>query len=94
MQLSLSPFAKTVPDNYSRQGYESPPLGEPGYSLTPEAMNKAFRQENEYYDWRTYEQVQNPQVEHPEYRSKGEAAALAVHWERIVSELEPLPRGA
>lgn len=93
MELSLSPRAKTVPSNYDRQGYDSGDLGPPGYTITAEAMNKAYRQENEYYDWRTYEQTQNPQVEHPEYRSKGQAAALAVHWEGILNELEPLPRG-
>lgn len=94
MKLSLSSRAKTVPDNYSRQGMDTGAFGPPGYSLTEEQMNKAQRMESEYYDWRSYEQVQNPQVEHPEYRSRGQAAAIAVHWERIVSELEPMPRGA
>lgn len=94
MLLSLSPRAKTVPDNYSRQGFATEDFGPPGYTLTPEAMENARRREGEYFDWRSYEQAQNPQVEHPEYRSLGEAFALAKHWEDIVSELEPLPRGA
>lgn len=94
MLLTLDARAKTVPSNHTRTGYTSPDFGEPGYSLTPEAMARAQRQESEYFDWRSYEQVQKPQVEHPEYRSRGQAAALVVHWEKIVSELEPLPRGA
>lgn len=94
MNLSLSSRAKTVPDNYSRQGMDTGAFGPPGYTCTPEAMAKAQRMESEYYDWRSYEKSQAPQVEHPEYRSRGQAAALAVHWEQIVSELEPMPRGA
>lgn len=94
MQLTLSPFAKTVPDNYNRTGMDTGAFGPPGYSCTPDQMSKAQRMESEYYDWSSYEKVQNPQVEHPEYRSRGQAAALAVHWEQIVSTLEPLPRGA
>lgn len=94
MQLTLSAFAKTVPDNYNRTGMDTGAFGPPGYSCDEAAMEKAQRMESEYYDWRSYEQVQNPQVEHPEYRSRGQAAALAVHWEQIVSALEPMPRGA
>lgn len=94
MQLTLSPCAQTIPDNYSRQGLTTGDFGPPGYTLTEEAMLKAQRQESEYYDWRSYEQAQNPQVEHPEYRSRGQAAALAVHWETIVRKLEPMPHGA
>lgn len=94
MLLSLSPRAKTVPSNYTRTGYATEDFGPPGYSLTEAAMENARRRESEYFDWRTYEQAQDPQVEHPEYRSLGEAFALATHWERVVAELEPLPRGA
>lgn len=94
MLLQLEPRPKTLPSNYAVAGFSTGDLGEPGYTLTPEAMARAQRKESEYFDWRTYEEVTQPQVEHPEYRSKGEAAALAAHWERIVSEREPLPRGA
>lgn len=94
MLLQLEPRAKSLPSNYTVQGFDTGALGEPGYTLTPESMERARRKESEYFDWRTYEEVAQPQVEHPEYRSKGEAAALAAHWERIVSEREPLPRGA
>ena len=94
MLLLLSPRAKTMPGNYQVKGFATEDLGSPGYSLTEEAMERARKQEMEYYDWRTYEAVQDPQVEHPEYRSKGEAFALATHWEGIMRELEPMPRGA
>lgn len=94
MQLTLSPSAQTIPDNYSRQGMTTGDFGPPGYSITEAQLEKAKRMESEYYDWRSYEQVQNPQVEHPEYRSRGQAASIAAHWEQIVSALEPTPRGA
>ncbi|UMO76460.1 hypothetical protein DNAM_330 [Pseudomonas phage BroderSalsa] len=93
MLLSLKPYAKTVPDNYSRVGMTTGDFGPPGYTMTPEAIEKAKRQESEYYDWKSYEGVSTPNVEHPEYRALGEAQALAIHWERIIQELEPLPRG-
>lgn len=93
MLLQLEPRAKTLPSNYKVVGADCDVGLPPGYSLTPEVMERAKRQESEFYDWRTYEAATSPQVEHPEYRSKGEAAALAAHWERIVAEREPLPRG-
>ena len=94
MLLQLDSRAKTIPSNYTVRGEVSDVGLPPGYSLTPEVMERARQQESEFYDWRTYEQAANPQVEHPEYRGKGEAAALAAHWERLVSKREPLPRGA
>lgn len=86
MELLLDPRAKTIPSNYSVKGLEVD-LGEtPGYSLTEDAMDKARRQESEYYDWKGYEALTNPVVEHPEYRSKGEAFALTKHWEEILKK--------
>lgn len=93
MLLTLQPCAQSIPDNYSRQGMDTGAFGPPGYSCTPEQMEKAKRMESEYYDWRDYEKVQNPAVEHPEYRSRGQAQAVAIHWEQIIRELEPLPKG-
>lgn len=94
MLLTLEPRAKTVPDNHTREGWASPDFGDPGYSITPEALATAARRETEYTDWREYERVQTPQEEHPEYRGKGETSAIARHWESIIRELEPMPRGA
>lgn len=93
MLLRLEPRAKTIPSNYDQKEWVMPDQGEPGYSLTPEALDRARRRETEYTDWREYEAAQGPQEEHPEYRSRTEEADLARHWERIVRELEPMPRG-
>lgn len=94
MLLTLEARAKTVPGNYDRQGWESPEFGEPGYSITPEALANAERREREFTDWREYEAIQTPKEDHPEYRGKGETSAIARHWEGILRELEPMPRGA
>lgn len=93
MLLTLESRAKTVPGNHKREGWDSPEFGEPGYSITPEALETARRRETEYTDWREYERIQTPSEEHPEYRGKGETSAIAKHWEGIIRELEPLPRG-
>lgn len=90
----LEPCAKTIPSNYSVTGYETPDLGEPGYSLTEEALETARRRETEFTDWREYEAVKTPKEDHPEYRGKGETSSIARHWEGIMRELEPMPRGA
>lgn len=86
MELLLDPRAKTVPSNYSVMGIDVDLGLSPGYSLTEEAMDKAKRQESEYYDWKGYEALANPVVEHPEYRAKGEAFALRVFWEEKLKE--------
>lgn len=84
MLCRLESRAKTVPSNYDTQGMTLD-LGEPaGFSITPEVLEKAKRMESEYYDWKGYEAIASPSVEHPEYRSRGQAAALAVHWEEVL----------
>ena len=93
MLLCLSPWAKSTPSNYQRTGMDTGDFGPPGYSITEFQMAKAKRMEEAYYDWQSYERLATPNVEHPEYRAKGQAAALALHWEEILHELEPLPRG-
>jgi hypothetical protein len=93
MLLLLESRAKTVPSNYSVKGFDLTVEGAPGYSLTEDQWDKAKRQENEYYDWKSYEAAISPNLEHPEYRSRSEEASLVAHWERILNELEPMPRG-
>jgi len=94
MLLTLEPRAKTIPGNYQREGWETPEMGTPGYSITPEALELARKQELEYTDWREYERLKAPQEEHPEYRGKSETSSIQQHWEGILRELEPMPRGA
>jgi hypothetical protein len=93
MLLLLDPRSKTVPSNYSIQGFDFSVGEPPGSSLTEEAMEKAKRQESEYYDWKSYESSVSPNMEHPEYRSRSEESSLVAHWERILNELEPMPKG-
>ena len=93
MLLALDSRAKTMPGNYQVKGWESPDMGEPGYTITPETLERARLRELEYTDWRDYERVLEAKEEHPEYRRKGEDSSIQRHWEGILRELEPMPRG-
>lgn len=92
MKLLLSPFAKTVPSNYSIQAHELSLGIEPGESCTSDQWDKAQRQESEYYDWDSYVNCVTPKVEHPEYVRRSEEDKVYQHWEKVLNELEPLPR--
>lgn len=92
MLLVLEPRAKTVPSNYQIQGIELSLGIEPGESCTPEQWEKAERQESEYYDWDSYVQCVRPKMEHPEYVRRSEEHQVYQHWEKVLNELEPLPR--
>lgn len=92
MKLMLSPFAKSIPSNYQVQG-EDVSLGiAPGESCTEDQWLKAERQESEFYDWESYVACVAPKVEHPEYVRRSEEAKVHQKWEKVLNELEPLPR--
>ena len=92
MLLLLEPRVKTVPSNYSIQGYDLSLGIAPGESCTEDQWDKAERQESEFYDWKSYERCVLPKVEHPEYVKKSEDYSCYQKWEVILNELEPLPR--
>lgn len=92
MLLLLEPRVKTVPSNYSIQGYDLSLGIAPGESCTEDQWDKAERQESEFYDWASYAACAKPKMEHPEYVRRSEEDQCFQHWEKVLNELEPLPR--
>jgi hypothetical protein len=82
----------TLPDNYHIRERYLGDFGDPGYSITPEALAKAKRMESEYWDWESYEACQVPRVEHPEYAIMTADYKLYMEWNTVLNKLEPLPR--
>lgn len=90
MELMLSPYAKTMPSNYSIQGVDVDLSLEPGSSCTEEEWAKAERMESEYFDWESYMYCQMPKMEHPVYAKRIDDHLLVEHWEEVLHKLEPL----
>lgn len=93
MHLTLSPFAKTIPGNYSRQGMELMEDLTPGSSCTPDQWDKAKRMEDPHYDWAGYATLTLPKGDHPEYVARAKYAELVEEWEKVMREKEPLRKG-
>lgn len=93
MKLTLEPYAKTIPSNYSRQGMELLEDLPPGASCTPEQWDKAKRMEDPHYDWAGYASNTQPKGDHPEYVARAKYAELVEKWDKVLAEKEPFRRG-
>lgn len=94
MNKMLSPFAKTMPSNYTIVGgtTDNPEAALAGGSLTKEAWAKAERQANPDYDWAGYQYcVKNSLFDHPRLAHREAEQAMIMHWNDILTELDRKP---